>query len=82
MLRACTLDYARSSDHNLPLVEFAYNNNYHSSIGMAPYEALYGWRCRTPVCWKEVGEREPSKVDLMDQTKEVVGLIRKRLQTA
>jgi len=47
MLRACALEYAGSWDNNLPLVEFAYNNSYHSSINMAPYEALYGRRCRT-----------------------------------
>jgi len=81
MLRGCALDYAGSWDHNLPLVEFAYNNSYHSSIDMAPYEALYSRRCRTPVCWEEVGEREPSKVELIDQTKEIVDLVRERLQT-
>jgi len=66
MLRACTLEYFGSWDHNLPLVEFAYNNNYHSSIDMAPYEALYGRRCRTPVCWNEVRERKLSKIKLID----------------
>jgi len=66
MLRACALDYARGWDHTLPLVEFAYNKSYHSSIDMAPYEALYGQWCRTPICWEEVGEREPSKVELID----------------
>ena len=55
MLRACAMDYVRSWDHNLPLVEFAYNNSYHSSIGMAPYDALYGRQCRTPVCWQKWG---------------------------
>jgi len=49
---------------------------------MAPCEALYGRHCRTPVCWAEVGEREPSKVELTDQTKEIVSIIRKRLQVA
>jgi len=55
MLPACTLEYVGSWDQFLPLVEFAYNNSYHSSIDMAPYKALYGRRCRTPVCWNEVG---------------------------
>jgi len=50
MFRACALEYSGSWDHNLPLVEFAYNNIYHSSIDMAPYEALYGRRYRTPMC--------------------------------
>jgi len=63
MLRACGLDYAGTWDHNLPLAEFAYNNSYHTSTSMAPFEALYSRRCRTPTCWNEVGEREPSKVE-------------------
>ncbi|XP_074362278.1 uncharacterized protein LOC141702511 [Apium graveolens] len=58
MLRACALDCKGSWDDHLPLVEFAYNNSYHSSIGMAPYEALYGRKCRSPVCWDEVGEKK------------------------
>jgi len=49
MLRVCVLDFKRSWDEHLPLIEFAYNNSYHSSIQMAPYEALYGRRCRSPV---------------------------------
>ncbi|KAA0041712.1 reverse transcriptase [Cucumis melo var. makuwa] len=58
MLRACVLQLKGSWDTHLPLMEFAYNNNYQSSIGMAPYEALYGRPCITPVCWNEVGERK------------------------
>ncbi|KAD4384698.1 hypothetical protein E3N88_24866 [Mikania micrantha] len=49
MLRACIIDFGGSWDDHLPLVEFSYNNSYHSSIGMPPYEALYGRRCRTPL---------------------------------
>ena len=56
MLRSCVIDFGGSWDSHLPLVEFAYNNSYHSSIGMAPFEALYGRKCRTPVCWLEAGE--------------------------
>nr|KYP72696.1 Retrotransposable element Tf2 [Cajanus cajan] len=51
LLRACVLDHLGSWEEVLPLVEFTYNNSYHASIGMAPYEALYGRRCRTPLCW-------------------------------
>ncbi|TYK26741.1 DNA/RNA polymerases superfamily protein [Cucumis melo var. makuwa] len=58
MLRACVLQLKGSWDTHLPLMEFAYNNSYQSSISMAPYEALYGRPCRTPVCWNEVGERK------------------------
>ena len=49
MLRICALDYAGTWDHNLPLVEFAYNNSYHASIRMSPFEVLYGRYCRTPI---------------------------------
>jgi len=66
MLRACALDYVGNWDRHLPLAEFAYNNSYHSSIEVAPYEALYGRRCRTPICWDEVGERRLCKVELIN----------------
>jgi len=56
LLRICVLDHLGTWSDMLPLVEFTYNNNYHSSIGMAPYEALYGRRCRTPLCWQQDGE--------------------------
>ena len=58
MLRSCVIDFGGSWDSHLPLVEFAYNNSYHSSIGMAPFEALYGRKCKTPVCWLEGGEKK------------------------
>jgi len=82
MLRACALNCAGKWDRHLPLAEFAYNNSYHSSIEMAPYEALYRRRCRTPVCWDEVGERKLSRVELIDQTKEIIQKIRERLRAA
>ena len=53
MLQGCVLDFPRSWDRYIPLMEFSYNNSYKSSIGMVPYEALYGRRCRTPMCWTE-----------------------------
>ena len=56
MLRDCIFDFKGSWDDHLPLIEFAYNNSYHSSIKMAPYEALYGRKCRSPICWFETGE--------------------------
>ena len=49
MLRACVIDFKGSWEDHLPLIEFSYNNSYHSSIGMAPFEAPYGRRCRSPV---------------------------------
>ena len=58
MLRMCVMDLGGSWDDHLPLVEFAYNNSYHNSIEMTPYEALYGRKYRSPLCWDEIGERE------------------------
>ncbi|GKC32712.1 putative reverse transcriptase domain-containing protein [Tanacetum coccineum] len=56
MLKACVLDFRGSWDIHLPLVEFSYNNSYHSSVRCAPFEALYGRKCRSPILWAEVGE--------------------------
>nr|GFC89245.1 putative reverse transcriptase domain-containing protein [Tanacetum cinerariifolium] len=56
MLRACVIDFGKGWVNHLPLVEFSYNNSYHASIKAAPFEALYGRKCRSPVCWNEVGE--------------------------
>ena len=58
MLRMCVLDLKGNWDDHLPLVEFAYNNSYHASIGMAPYEALYRRRCRSLLYWTEVGDKK------------------------
>ncbi|GJU52167.1 putative reverse transcriptase domain-containing protein [Tanacetum coccineum] len=55
ILRACVIDFGKGWERHLPLVEFSYNNNYHASIKAAPFEALYGRKCRSPVCWAEVG---------------------------
>ena len=82
MLRACVLDLKGSWEEHLPLVEFAYNNSYQASIQMTPYEALYGKPCRSSVCWKEVGESFITGPDLIRDTSEKVGMIRKRLLTA
>ncbi|GJX24283.1 putative reverse transcriptase domain-containing protein [Tanacetum coccineum] len=60
MLRACVIDFGSSWDRHLPLVEFSYNNSYHASIKAAPYEALYERKCRSPVCWSEVGDSQTS----------------------
>nr|GEU91242.1 putative reverse transcriptase domain-containing protein [Tanacetum cinerariifolium] len=58
MLRACAIDFGKDWVNHLPLVEFSYNNSYHASIKAAPFEALYGRKCRSPVCWIEVGEAQ------------------------
>ena len=82
MLRSCALDFKGNLDDHLPLVEFSYNNSYHASIGIPPYEALYGRKCRSPICWNEVGERRVLGPELVQQTKEAVETIQRRLLAA
>ncbi|OMO65975.1 reverse transcriptase [Corchorus capsularis] len=82
MLRACVLEFHGSWADHVALAEFAYNNSYQASIGMAPYEALYGRKCRTPVCWDEVGERKLLNIELIDDMVEKVKMIRNRLKIA
>ncbi|KAI3778451.1 hypothetical protein L2E82_07749 [Cichorium intybus] len=82
MLRACAIDFGGSWDDHLHLAEFSYNNSYHSSIKMPPYEALYGRKCRTPVCWGEVGQRVLGSTEIVLQTTEKIQVIRDHLATA
>jgi ''chromo'' (CHRromatin Organisation MOdifier) domain. len=82
MLRACILDFEGSWEQYLPLVEFAYNNSHQQTIGMAPFEALYGRPCRSPVCWLEVGENKLLGPEFIQDTSEKVALIRDRMRTA
>ena len=76
MLRTCILNMKSSWDEHLPLIEFAYNNSYQASIGMAPYEALYGRRCRSPIHWDDVGERRILGPELIQQAVEKIQLIK------
>ncbi|KAK1431950.1 hypothetical protein QVD17_08769 [Tagetes erecta] len=82
MLRACIIDFGGSWDKYLPLAEFSYNNSYHSSIKMPPYEMLYGRKCRTPLCWGEVGQRELGNKEIVQETIEKIDLIRSHLKAA
>jgi len=82
LLRASTMDFAGSWEDHLPLAEFAYNNSYQSSLKMAPYEALYGRRCRTPACWDIEGQRALLGPEIISNSTEKVELIRKRLKAA
>ncbi|KAA0066793.1 DNA/RNA polymerases superfamily protein [Cucumis melo var. makuwa] len=82
MLRACVLQFKGSWDTHLSLMEFAYNNSYQSSISMAPFEALYGRPCRTPVCWIEVGEQNLVGPKLVQVTSDNIKLIRENLKIA
>ena len=69
MLRGCVMEFTGSWDRYIPLMEFSYNNSYQTSIGMAPYEALYGRRCRTPLCWTELNEHKVIGLDIVKETK-------------
>ena len=82
MLRACVLDFGGSWNKYLPLIEFSYNNSYQSTIEMAPYELLYGRRCRSPLHWDEVGERQLLGPEAVRQAQEAVTLIRQRMLAA
>ena len=74
------IDYEGNWDRHIPLVEFVYNNSYQSSIGMAPYKALYGRKCRTPLCWMELSEKKVIGLDLIQETEEKVKMIREKLK--
>ncbi|KAI3680701.1 hypothetical protein L6452_35475 [Arctium lappa] len=82
MLRACVIDFKGSWEIHLPLIEFSYNNSYHASIQAAPFEALYGRKCRTPLCWNEVGERQLAGPEIVQLTADKVDQIRARLKIA
>ncbi|GKC35165.1 putative reverse transcriptase domain-containing protein [Tanacetum coccineum] len=82
MLRACVIDFGKGWINHLPLVEFSYNNSYHASIKAAPFEALYGRKCRSPVCWAEVGEAQLTGPDLIQETTEKIIQIKQRIQAA
>ncbi|GJR35802.1 putative reverse transcriptase domain-containing protein [Tanacetum coccineum] len=82
MLRACVMDFGGSWDTHLPLIEFSYNNSYHTSIKCAPFEALYGQKCRSPVIWTEVGESQLIGPEIVQETTEKIFQIKERLKTA
>ncbi|KAL0291142.1 UNVERIFIED_CONTAM: Transposon Tf2-12 polyprotein [Sesamum calycinum] len=80
MMRACIMEFKGNWDDHLPLLEFAYNNSFHSSIGMAPYEALYGRRCRSPVRWDVEGLRQLEGPELVQETMEKIQIVKKCLK--
>ncbi|GJS18781.1 putative reverse transcriptase domain-containing protein [Tanacetum coccineum] len=82
MLRACVLDFGGSWDVHLPLVEFSYNNSYHSSVRCATFEALYGRKCRSLIMWVEVGEGQLIGPELVQETTEKISQIKNRLKVA
>ncbi|GKC06459.1 hypothetical protein Tco_0998069 [Tanacetum coccineum] len=82
MLRACVIDFGNGWDKYLPLVEFSYNNSYHTSIKAAPFEALSSRKCRSPVCWAEVGEAQLTGPEIIHETTEKIFKIRDRMKAA
>jgi hypothetical protein len=82
MLRACVLQYDKNWDKCLLLAEFSYNNSYQTSLKMAPFEALYGHRCRTPLNWSQTGERKIFGPDLVVEAENKIKIIQNNLKTA
>jgi transposase InsO family protein len=82
MLRACALQYDKNWDKCLSLAEFSYINSYQTSLKMAPFEALYGRRCRTPLSWSQTGERKIFRLDLVVEAEDKVKIIQNNLKAA
>nr|GFA84772.1 reverse transcriptase domain-containing protein [Tanacetum cinerariifolium] len=82
MLRVCAMDFGGNWDTHLPLVEFSYNNSYHSSIKCAPFEALYGRKCQMPIAWTEVGEGKILGPEIVQETTDKIVQIKERLKVA
>nr|GEV63145.1 putative reverse transcriptase domain-containing protein [Tanacetum cinerariifolium] len=82
MLRACAIDFEKGWVSHLPLVEFSYNNSYHATIKATPFEALYGRKCRSPICWTEVGEAQILGLELIQETTEKIVQTKQRMQVA
>jgi hypothetical protein len=82
MLRASVISFGKDWEKCLPFAEFAYNNSYQASLGQAPFEVLYGRKCRTPLNWSETGERQLFGPDMIQEAEEQVRIIREKLKTA
>ena len=82
ILRACVIHYDKNWDKCLALAEFSYNNSYQASLKMAPFEALYGRRCRTPLSWSQIGERKIFGPELVVEAEKKVKVIQDNLRAA
>ncbi|GJX87115.1 putative reverse transcriptase domain-containing protein [Tanacetum coccineum] len=78
-LRSCVIDFSNGWDKHLPLVEFSYNNSYHTSIKAAPFEALYGRKCLSPVCWAEVGDSQLTGPEIIHETTKKIIQIKSKI---
>src|SRR3954463_9266382 len=82
MLRACVISFRKNLEKSLPFTEFSYNNSFQSSLSMAPFEFLYGRRCRTPLNWPETGERQFFGPDMINEAEEQVRIVCDQLKAA
>lgn len=80
LLRACVVDWGKLWEKHLLLADFAYNNSYHSSIGMSPYEALYGRPFRTPLCWIEMGEGRDLSPGMIKETTDNIKFVKEEIK--
>ncbi|GJX86860.1 putative reverse transcriptase domain-containing protein, partial [Tanacetum coccineum] len=82
MLRAYVMDFGKGWDKHLPLIEFSYNNSYHTSIKAAPFKVLYGHKCHSPICWAEVGDAQLTGLEIVRETTEKIIQIKHHLQAS
>src|SRR4051812_28363016 len=82
MIRACVISFGKNWEKSVPFVEFAYNNSFQSSLNMAPFEFLYGRRCRTPLNWSKTGERQFFGPDMIKEAEDQVCIVHDQLKTA
>jgi hypothetical protein len=82
MLRACALNHGRSWDKSLPYAEFSYNNSYQASLKMAPFEALYRWKCETPLYLNQTGESQVFGPEVLQEAEKQVQIVREKLKIA
>ena len=82
MLRACAIQYGTSWDKCLSYAEFSYNNSYQASLKKSPFEALYGRKCRTPLYWDQIGEKQLFGPDIIEDAEQMVQAVRENLRIA
>ena len=82
MLRACAIQYGTSWDKCLSYAEFSYNNSYQASLKKSPFEALYGRKCRTPLYWDQIGEKQLFGPDIIEDAEQMVQTVRENLKIA
>ena len=82
MLRACVLDFQGKREEYLPLVEFSYNNSYQATIKMTPFEALYGRKCTTPLCWNDLDDVPIVGPEMLQEIVDRVKIVQQNMKAA